>query len=103
MSQEGVMEMTKACLYRIRLDAEGESAADVEKLFAAYQRELSSLIGGEVFLVRQVIELSEHSANWFKGRCSFAPDLAAQGYNNEEGGFVTLPPQTIDEITEMGQ
>lgn len=81
-----------AFVFRVRVDAEGSSAASIEARFEDLVPKLEEALGqGVSGAVQQVIELDE-SADvypWFKGRATYAPDIS-EHVDEQRGGLRTL-------------
>jgi hypothetical protein len=71
--------------YRIRIDAEGTSASDIERHFKDFAARIEQGTRVPMNFVGQVIEMADNAGApsagvWYRGRLTLAPDLTAQGY-----------------------
>ena len=95
-----------AHVYRIRVDGEGTSAAELESYFGLTTARIQRGLGLPLSVVQQVIELAKHervdpvdakspyAGTWYQGRLVLVPDLAEQGYDNDNGMHL-LDPKAV--------
>lgn len=109
--------MQHAHAYRVRINAEGTSASEIERLFGELRVHMEQGTRLRMNVVAQVIELSDNAplegswvGTWFKGRLVLAPDLNEQGCDELNGDLhrvghneasVPIVHSTLDEVATV--